>query len=195
LHLVCQDYIGNCWTIARLYRHNPLPKGSAELLDRTRSLAAGFLQGLAERPVRSRAPLAELQGRLDVPLADEPLEPLAVVEELARNVDAGLVATAGPRYFGFVIGGSLPAALAADWLTSAWDQNAGLYAGSPAAAVVEDVAAGWLLDLLGLPKDASVGFVTGCQMANFSGLAAGRHAVLARAGTTWRMGSGAPSTS
>jgi glutamate/tyrosine decarboxylase-like PLP-dependent enzyme len=155
---------------------------SRELLDRTHSLAASFLAGLAQRPVRGQAPLAELKARLDVPLAEEPIEPLRVVEELARSADPGLVATAGPRYFGFVIGGSLPAALAADWLTSAWDQNAGLYATSPAAAVVEDVAAGWLLDLLGLPKDASVGFVTGCQMANFSGLASGRHAVLARVG-------------
>jgi glutamate/tyrosine decarboxylase-like PLP-dependent enzyme len=155
---------------------------SRELLDRTRSLAAKFLAGLNDRPVRGRASLADLRAALDVPLAQAPLDPVAVLEELARSADPGLVATAGPRYFGFVIGGSLPAALAADWLASAWDQNAGLYAASPAAAVVEDVASAWLLDLLGLPKDARVGFVTGCQMANFSGLAAGRHAVLARVG-------------
>jgi glutamate/tyrosine decarboxylase-like PLP-dependent enzyme len=105
------------------------------------------------------------------------------VEGLAAAAnDGGIIASAGPRYFGFVIGGSVPAALAADWLVSAWDQDAGLYACGPAAAVVEDVAAGWLLDLFGLPASASVGFVTGGQMANFTGIAAGRHAVLARAG-------------
>jgi glutamate/tyrosine decarboxylase-like PLP-dependent enzyme len=96
--------------------------------------------------------------------------------------DEGLVASAGPRYFGFVVGGSLPAALAADWLAAAWDQNAGLFALGPAAATVEDIAADWLLDLLGLPEEASAGFVTGGQMASFAGLAAARHAVLAGAG-------------
>jgi glutamate/tyrosine decarboxylase-like PLP-dependent enzyme len=109
-------------------------------------------------------------------------DPAAVIEHLAAAADAGLVASAGPRYFGFVIGGSLPAALAADWLATVWDQDAGLYACGPAAAVVEEVAAGWLLDLFALPAAASVGFVTGGQMANFTGLAAGRHAVLDRAG-------------
>ena len=88
----------------------------------------------------------------------------------------------GPRYFGFVIGGSHPAALAADWLTSAWDQNAVLYLATPAAAVVEEVAAAWLVELLGLPAGTSVGFTTGATMANFAGLAAARHAVLRRVG-------------
>jgi glutamate/tyrosine decarboxylase-like PLP-dependent enzyme len=92
------------------------------------------------------------------------------------------VATAGPRYFGFVVGGSLPAALAADWLAAAWDQNAGLFVLGPAAATVEDVAAGWLTELLGLPATASCGFVTGGLGANFGGLAAARNHVLARAG-------------
>ncbi|MEA2339413.1 MAG: hypothetical protein QOE82_3420, partial [Thermoanaerobaculia bacterium] len=94
----------------------------------------------------------------------------------------GLISVAGPRYFGFVIGGSLPVALAADWLTSAWDQNAGIYATSPAASVVEDIAREWLLELFDLPRTASVGFVTGGQMANFTALAAARHGVLRRAG-------------
>ena len=80
------------------------------------------------------------------------------------------------------VGGTLPAALAADWLTSAWDQNAGLYVLAPSASVAEEVAAGWMRELLGLPAAASVGFVTGCQQANFSGLAAARHALLERAG-------------
>jgi glutamate/tyrosine decarboxylase-like PLP-dependent enzyme len=94
----------------------------------------------------------------------------------------GLVGTAGPRFFGFVVGGSLPAALAADWLTSTWDQNGGLYVLSPAAAVAEEVAAAWLIELLGLPTETSVGFVTGATMANFTALAAARHGVLAAAG-------------
>jgi glutamate/tyrosine decarboxylase-like PLP-dependent enzyme len=92
------------------------------------------------------------------------------------------MASAGPRYFGFVIGGSLPVAVAADWLTTAWDQNAGIYVTSPAASVVEDVAREWLLDLLELPPSCGLGFATGCQMANYTALAAARHGVLRRAG-------------
>ena len=129
------------------------------------------------------------------PLPDGPTDPLSVVEELAGAADPGLVASAGGRYFGFVIGGSLPAALAADWLTSAWDQNAGLYVISPAAAVAEEVAGGWLVELLGLPAGTSVGFVTGATMANFTALAAARRAVLARdglgRGASWPPGSAA----
>jgi glutamate/tyrosine decarboxylase-like PLP-dependent enzyme len=105
-----------------------------------------------------------------------------VLDELAADIDPGLIASAGPRYFGFVIGGSLPAAVGADWLVSAWDQNACLYASSPAAAVTEEVTAGWILELLGLPARASVGFVTGAQMANFSCLAAARSELLRRVG-------------
>jgi glutamate/tyrosine decarboxylase-like PLP-dependent enzyme len=109
-------------------------------------------------------------------------DPLAVIEALARRVEPALVGSAGPRYFGFVVGGGVPAALAADWLASAWDQNAAMFVMSPAAAVVEEVAARWLLDLFGLPEGSSVGFVTGATMASFTALAAGRHALLARAG-------------
>jgi glutamate/tyrosine decarboxylase-like PLP-dependent enzyme len=101
---------------------------------------------------------------------------------LAREGDRGIVATAGPRYFGFVVGGSLPVAVAADWLTAAWDQNAGLYVLSPANSVIEETAGRWLAELFGLPSGVSVGFVTGCQAANFSGIAAARHALLERAG-------------
>jgi glutamate/tyrosine decarboxylase-like PLP-dependent enzyme len=144
--------------------------------------AADFLSGLAERPVGARATVAELRAALGGPLPEQPADPAQVVRELARAADGGIVASAGPRYFGFVIGGSLPAALGADWLTSAWDQNAGIYATSPAASVVEEVAAQWLLSVLGLPAAASVGFVTGGQMANTTCLAAARHAVLRRAG-------------
>jgi glutamate/tyrosine decarboxylase-like PLP-dependent enzyme len=110
------------------------------------------------------------------------VEPLAVLDSLARLIDEGSVATPGPRYFGFVTGGSYPVAVAADWLVSVWDQNAGLHALSPAMARLEDVTADWLLDLLDLPRHASVGFVTGATMANVTGLAAARHEVLRRAG-------------
>ena len=108
--------------------------------------------------------------------------PRQIVASLATAVEPGLVASAGPRYFGFVVGGSLPAALAADWLTSAWDQNAFSYAASPAGSVVEETAGRWVRELLGLPSEASTGFTTGATVANVVGLAAARHAVLARAG-------------
>jgi len=151
-------------------------------LARAAELARSFLDTLPARPVRESGSLADLRRALALPLADADVPAVQVIDDLARAADPGIVAMAGPRYFGFVIGGSLPVATAADWLTSAWDQNAGLYVDSPAAAIVEDVAAGWLLDLFGLPATASVGFVTGGQMANFTCLAAARHTVLDRAG-------------
>jgi glutamate/tyrosine decarboxylase-like PLP-dependent enzyme len=154
----------------------------APLLARAAELAAEYLAGLPERPVKERAGVEELRALLGGPLPEQGEPARETLERLAAGAEPGVVATAGPRYFGFVVGGALPVALAADWLAAAWDQNAGAYALSPAAAVAEEVAAGWLLDLLGLPPGASVGFTTGCQMANFTGLAAGRHAVFARAG-------------
>jgi len=154
----------------------------SELLQRTAELAVEFLDGLPERRVGSAASLSELRAALGGPLPEKGTDAREVIEELARAADPGLVGTAGPRYFGFVIGGHLPAALAADWLTSAWDQNAGLYVTSPANSVVEEAAERWLLEILGLPATASVGFTTGCSMANFTALAAARHAVLARLG-------------
>jgi glutamate/tyrosine decarboxylase-like PLP-dependent enzyme len=128
------------------------------------------------------ADLEKLRADLGGPLPESGLEPADVVDLLAAAVDSGLVATAGPRYFGFVTGGSLPAAAAADVLTTAWDQNGFNVVYSPAAAVAEEVAGGWLKELLHLPADASVGFVTGSQEANTVGLAAARHHVLAQAG-------------
>ena len=154
----------------------------SDALDAAVHAARAYLTGLPTRPVGARASVEELRTALGGPLPPEGMDPARVVSDLARNADGGIIGSAGPRYFGFVIGGSLPAALGADWLTSAWDQNAGIYATSPAAAVVEEVAAAWLLDLFGLPGTASVGFVTGCQMANATGLAAARHAVLRKAG-------------
>ncbi len=105
-----------------------------------------------------------------------------MIADLARDVEGGLIASGGPRYFGFVIGGTLPVAIAADWLVSAWDQNAGAYVPAPALSVAEEAAAGWVKELLGVPPASSLGFVTGCQMAHFACLAAARHAVLAERG-------------
>jgi glutamate/tyrosine decarboxylase-like PLP-dependent enzyme len=153
-----------------------------QALETAAAHATQFLRGLPERPVAARAGAEELRARLGGPLPEHPSDPAEVVAQLAKLADDGLVATAGPRFFGFVVGGSLPAALAADWLAAAWDQNAGLFVLGPAAATVEDVAAGWLTELLGLPATASCGFVTGGLGANFGGLAAARNHVLARAG-------------
>ena len=155
--------------------------------ERTRGLSSAvthaerFLETLDERPVAARVDAAAIREVLGGPLSDHGEDPEAVIEALAQGADAGIVASAGPRHFGFVIGGALPAALAADWLVSAWDQCAAFHSLSPAAAAIEEVAAQWTLDLLGLPAGASVGFVTGGQGANTTGLAAARHAVLERA--------------
>jgi glutamate/tyrosine decarboxylase-like PLP-dependent enzyme len=151
-------------------------------LRRAADLALEPLGGLPERSVGERASIDELRAALDVPLEDASLPSLEVIERLAAAVEPGLVASAGPRYFGFVIGGALPSAVAADWLTSAWDQNAGGYPVGPSASVAEEVACAWLLDLLGLPADAGVGLTTGCQMAHVTCLAAARHRVLRDAG-------------
>lgn len=165
-------------------RREEADEATAGLFRHTAELAATFREGLAERRVGPAPELTadELRARLGGPLPATGEDARAVVDDLAAAVDPGLLAMAGPRYFGFVIGGSLPSTVATDWLVSAWDQNVGLYIHSPAAAVVEEVAAGWLLELLGLPATASVGFTTGATMANFTGLAAARHAVLRRAG-------------
>jgi len=151
-------------------------------LNRAAALAADYLAGLDARPVGGQVDLPALRAAMGGPLPDGPTDPVAVIEALAAAADPGIVATAGPRFFGFVIGGSLPAALGADWLTAAWDQNAAFYVTSPAASVAEEVAAGWLVELLGLPAGTSVGFASGATMANFTALAAARHAVLARVG-------------
>ena len=155
---------------------------SERTLRRAAELGLAFLDGLAERHVGPRADGKTIAAALGGPLPEESEDPVAVIEDMAQRLDPGLVATAGPRYFGFVIGGALPAAMGADWLTAAWDQNANLHALSPAAAGAEQVAAGWMLELLGLPPTASVGLPTGAGLANAVGLAAGRHAVLAREG-------------
>src|SRR5438128_6962881 len=153
-----------------------------ELFGRTAEIAAEYLTSLPERPVCADASLDELRSALRVALEDGSKPALQVIEELAAAADPGLVETQSSRYFGFVIGGSLDAAIAADWLTSVWDQNAAGYLGGPSAAVAEEVACEWLLEILGLPDDAGVGLTTGCQMAHVTCLAAARHRVLADAG-------------
>jgi glutamate/tyrosine decarboxylase-like PLP-dependent enzyme len=157
-----------------------------DLLERTAEIAAEYVESLGERPVFPQVSPDELRAALGGPLPEEPLDPAQVVEDLAAAAEPGVVAMGSGRYFGFVIGGALPAALAADWLASAWDQNAGLYAGGPSASVVEEVARDWLVELLSLPADSSVGFVTGTQMAHVTGLAAARWHVLDAVG--WDVG-------
>jgi glutamate/tyrosine decarboxylase-like PLP-dependent enzyme len=120
-------------------------------------------------------PSASFVDALASAFPDAPADPATLLEDLVRDAGPGLVATAGPRYFGFVIGGSYPVALAADWLVSAWDQNAALYVMSPAVSAIESLTARWILEALGLPSTASVGFVTGAHMANVTALAAARH--------------------
>jgi glutamate/tyrosine decarboxylase-like PLP-dependent enzyme len=156
--------------------------GQQATLERAAELALSYLQSLDAAPVAATTPLAELRRRFSRPLPDAGTDPVTVIEELARDAAGGLLGSAGGRFYGWVIGAGLPAALAADWLTATWDQNAGLYACGPAAAVVEEVCGTWLKDVLGLPATASFALVTGCQMAHVTCLAAARHALLARAG-------------
>ena len=157
-----------------------------DLLRRTAELAADYVESLDSRPVFPQVDPEALRAALGGPMPEEPVPAEAVLDELAEAAEPGVVAMGSGRYFGFVIGGSLPAALAADWLTSAWDQNAGLYAGGPSASVVEQVTREWLIELLGLPAEASIGFVTGTQMAHVTGLAAARWHVLDAVG--WDVG-------
>ncbi len=152
------------------------------LFAQTAELAAGFYDSLDDRAVFPRATVDEVRAGFAAPLPEEPTPAPQVIEELAAAADPGLVAEPSGRYFGFVIGGAVPVSIAADWLTSTWDQNAGLYVGGPAASVVEEVAGAWLIELLGLPRHASFGFVTGAQMATFTALAAARHHVLKHTG-------------
>jgi len=151
-------------------------------LDRAATRAQEWLASLATRPVPPRRDADSLLQDLDGPLPDEACDAAAVVDMLADAVEPGLMAIPSGRFFGWVMGGTLPAALGADWLISAWDQNSGLRYATPGTVVVEEVAGRWILDLLGLPDGADVGFVTGGTMANFTGLAAGRQQVLTDAG-------------
>jgi glutamate/tyrosine decarboxylase-like PLP-dependent enzyme len=153
-----------------------------DLLATAASRIREYQRTIADRPVRARAGVEELHALLGGVMADGPTDADAAIATLADALDAGTTATTGPRFFGFVIGGAMPATIAADWLASGTDINAGAYVLGPAAAVAEQVASAWLLDILGLPRNATVGFTTGGLMANFTGLAAARHQVLAKAG-------------
>jgi glutamate/tyrosine decarboxylase-like PLP-dependent enzyme len=151
-------------------------------LRRAAELAEEHLRALDGRPVRAHVSYEDAVAALDEPLPERGEDPVEVVERLAATVGPGLVANPGPRYFGFVTGGALPAALAADWLASAWDQNAFSRVSSPGAAALEAVTERWVLEALGLPSGAAVGFATGATTSNFTCIAAARHALLARAG-------------
>jgi len=153
-----------------------------DLLGLTSDIASDFLETLDERPVIGPVDADALRQSLGGPLPDSPTDPRVVVAELAANADPGIAAMPASRWFGFVIGGAVPASLAADWLASTWDQNAALFGPTPAAAIVEDVAGAWLRELLGIPGHASFGFVTGCQMAHVTALAAARAHLLHQAG-------------
>lgn len=153
-----------------------------EVMQRAYEHAISYLDSLPERRVGPDVTVEQLRRALGGPLPIGGMDATTVIDELVRDADPGVMGTAGPRFFGFVIGGSLPAALAADWLTSTWDQNAGLYAASPSASVVEEISASWLIELFGLPAGVSTAFVTGAQMAHFTSLAAARHHVLAAQG-------------
>lgn len=153
-----------------------------EALKRAFLHALSHLDGLETAPVAAAASLSSLRRALQKPLPDKGLPAARVVDELVADTRGGITGSQGGRFFGWVIGGGLPAAMAADWLTTVWDQNAGVYAAGPAAAVVEEIAGAWLLELFELPFEASFAFTTGTQMAHVTCLAAARHAVLAARG-------------
>jgi glutamate/tyrosine decarboxylase-like PLP-dependent enzyme len=154
------------------------------LLEETMKRATNYLENLSERSVApSREAVARL-AKLNGPFPEQGSEAEAVLAELDEFCSPATMATAGPRFFGFVIGGSLPAALAANWLAGAWDQPASFYEETPATAFLEQLALGWLIDIFRLPSECGGGFVTGATMANFAALAAARHVVLEREG--WR---------
>ncbi len=140
--------------------------------------AIDYLDGLDERQIPTSVDIAELRKRFGKDLGEDGLPPEQVIDELVADVEGGLFMTGSSRFFAWAMGGVLPASLAADWLTSAWDQNAAIHASSPALAVMEEVTGAWLKDVLGLPQDASFAFVTGCQAAHITALAAARHKLL-----------------
>ena len=144
--------------------------------------ATGYLDSLSTRPIAAKASIEELRSRLSRPVPETSIDPKDVIDELVRDTEGGLVGSASGRFFGWVIGGTLPVALAADWLTSAWDQNGASNLTAPAEAVVEEVCGTWMKHLLGIPQTASFAFVTGCQMAHTTALAAARHQLMKERG-------------
>ena len=152
------------------------------MLNQTADIAARYLETLDQRGASPTPEALARLAELHQPLQEDPLDPAAVLATLDRIGSPATTAMAGRRYFGFVIGGSLPAALAANWLAGAWDQCPGLFTASPIGTVLEEVSLRWLLDVLKLPAGSGAAFVTGATMANFTALAAARHSVLQRAG-------------
>lgn len=140
--------------------------------------ARRWLDGLPGRAIPATADAATLLADIPARLPDAGAAPVDVVEELVRRVEPGLMASQSPRFYGWVMGGTLPASMAADWLVTAWDQNSGMRDATPGTVSIEDAAARWLLDVLGLPAGSAVGFTTGATMANMTGLAAARDSVL-----------------
>lgn len=159
-----------------------MPSDLHELLAETMGRSAAYLDSLDTRPVAPRPEAVANLSALDVPLQSASIDARDVIRELDTLVSPATMAMAGPRFFGFVIGGSLPVALAADWLASAWDQNTGLYASTPGTAHLEQVALGWLVDLFKLPPTCGGAFVTGTTVAHITALATARHVVMERVG-------------
>src|SRR5690242_13019154 len=148
------------------------------VLDIAATHAARYLDSLPSRPIAATTSIADLRQRLSKPLPETGMAAEAVIDELVWDTEGGILGSGSGRFFGWVIGGTLPAALAADWLTSAWDQCAASNLTAPAEAVVEEVSGAWTKALLGIPASASFAFVTGCQMAHTTALAAARHKLL-----------------
>ena len=148
------------------------------LLEKTAAHAATYLETLHARPIATTASIETLRARLAKPMPEASMGAGDVIDDLVRDTEGGILGSSSGRFFGWVIGGTLPVALAADWLTSTWDQNAASNVAAPAEAVVEEVCGDWAKHLLGIPPSASFGFVTGCQMAHTTALAAARHRLL-----------------
>ncbi len=155
-------------------------------LDRAMHHARAWLDGLDSAPVGGKATADELRQALGGPLPETGSDAGEIVDALATGALPGLHTNAGGRFFAWVMAGSLPSAVAADWLVSAWDQNSGMFTVAPSTTIIEEIAGGWLKDLFGLPPECSFAFTTGCQLAHVTALAVARHAVLERAG--WHVG-------
>jgi glutamate/tyrosine decarboxylase-like PLP-dependent enzyme len=154
------------------------PSPERAVLERAAEHAFAWLDGLDARSVATTVSSAEMRARLARPLPQRGTDPVQVIDDLVADTAGGILGSQSGRFYGWVIGGATPAAMAADWLTTAWDQNSGVQACAPALAVVEEVAAGWLREIFNLPAGTGVGFTTGTQMAHMTGLAAARHALL-----------------
>lgn len=161
---------------------SPDPRAYDAALDRALLLAREWLDQVPDRPIPPQGDVDSIAAALGGRLPSGPTDPVEVIDLLARQVEPGLMGMGSGRFFGWVIGGTLPAALGADWLVSAWDQNSAIRFATPGVVGAEQAAGEWILDLLGLPAGAQVGFVTGGTTANFTGLAAGRQHVLESVG-------------